>query len=261
MTDSQPLDHSTSKPVAIATHGTTAKVGHALPWRLLLTTRSTWLLGLMYSCASFSWYFNITYISRYLETQHGVAPTSISGALLKGGPLLLGGVGCLIGGYWTDFLLRRFRYRRWARRIPAMIGHGLCGLCYLAVIQSDSAWTAALAIALAAFSNDLMMGAAWATCQDIGQRHTAVVAGWMNMLGNFGGAISGWTIGTILEMSVARQAAAEHVEVVALTMSAKQTALSHGYVIVFFAFTVVSFIAMFAWLFVNPEQPLEDNNG
>jgi len=131
----------------------------------------------------------------------------------------------------------------------------------LAVIQSDSAWTAALAIALAAFSNDLMMGAAWATCQDIGQRHTAVVAGWMNMLGNFGGAISGWTIGTILEMSVARQAAAEHVEVVALTMSAKQTALSHGYVIVFFAFTVVSFIAMFAWLFVNPEQPLEDNNG
>ena len=259
--DSQPLDHSTSKPLAIATHGTTAKGGHALPWRLLLTTRSTWLLGLMYSCASFSWYFNITYISRYLETQHGVAPTSISGALLKGGPLLLGGVGCLIGGYWTDFLLRRFRHRRWARRIPAMIGHGLCGLCYLAVLQADSAWTAALAIALAAFSNDLMMGAAWATCQDIGQRHTAVVAGWMNMLGNFGGAISGWTIGTILEMSVASQAAAEHVEVVALTMSAKQTALSHGYVIVFFAFTAVSFVAMFAWLFVNPEQPLEENNG
>ncbi len=264
--DAHSLEPSTATPVAAATQVATAthavqiKGGHALPWRLLFTTRSTWLLGLMYCCASFSWYFNITYISRYLETQHGVAATSISGALFKGGPLLLGGVGCLIGGYWTDFLLRRFRQRRWARRIPAMIGHGLCGLCYLAVIQADSAWTAALAIALAAFSNDLMMGAAWATCQDIGQRHTAVVAGWMNMLGNFGGAISGWTIGTILEMSVASRAAAEHVEVTALTLSAKQIALSHGYVTVFIAFTVVSFIAMFAWLFVNPEQPLEENN-
>jgi len=158
MPDGHALDHSTSKPVAAATLVVLAKGGHVLPWRLLLTTRSTWLLGLMYCCASFSWYFNITYISRYLETQHGVASTSISGAILKGG------------------------------------------------------------------------------------------------------AISGWTIGTILEMSVASHAAAEQVEVAALTNAAKQAALSNGYVCVFVAFTAVSFIAMLAWLFVNPEQPLEESH-
>ena len=128
-------------------------------------------------------------------------------------------------------------------------------------MNADSAWTAALAISLAAFSIDLMMGAAWATCQDIGQRHTAVVAGWMNMLGNFGGAISGWAIGTILEMSIASRAAADQIEVAALASAARQAALSHGYETMFIAFTVVSFIAMFAWLSINPEQPLEDIKG
>jgi len=162
---------ATSHPVPLAT-----KEVHALPWKLLFANRSTWLLGLMYACASFSWYFNITYFPSYLETRHGLDANSISGSILKGGPLLLGGFGCLLGGYWTDFLTRRFRSRRWARRIPAMVGHGLCGCCYLAAIYANSPWTAALAISLAAFSNDLMMGAAWATCQDIGQRHTAVVA-------------------------------------------------------------------------------------
>ena len=66
--------------------------GHALPWRLLLTNRSTWLMALMYACASFPWYFNITYFPSYLETQHGVKANSIAGSILKGGPLLLGGV-------------------------------------------------------------------------------------------------------------------------------------------------------------------------
>jgi ACS family glucarate transporter-like MFS transporter len=231
--------------------------GHSLPWRLLFANRTTWLLGLMYACASFSWYFNITYFPSYLETRHGVSANSIGGSILKGGPLLLGGVGCLIGGYWTDYLMRRMRNRRWARRIPAMAGHGLCGLCYVAAIYADSAWSAALAISLAAFSNDLMMGAAWSTCQDIGQKHTAVVAGWMNMLGNLGGAISGWAIGTILEIAVSNRAAVDRVAVAELADSAKQVALSQGYQSALVAFVVVSFVAVLAWLPINAERPLE----
>jgi len=243
---------ATSHPVPLAT-----KEVHALPWKLLFANRSTWLLGLMYACASFSWYFNITYFPSYLETRHGLDANSISGSILKGGPLLLGGFGCLLGGYWTDFLTRRFRSRRWARRMPAMIGHGLCGCCYFAAIYANSPWTAALAISLAAFSNDLMMGAAWATCQDIGQRHTAVVAGWMNMLGNLGGAISGWTIGTILEVFIARRAAADQVDVGSITKIAKQAALTQGYDVTLIAFIIVSFIAVLAWLPIDAEQPLE----
>ena len=179
---------------------------------------------------------------------------------MKGGPLLLGGFGCLLGGYWTDFLTRRWRSRSWARRIPAMTGHGLCGLCYLFAIYADSAWTAALAISLAAFSNDLMMGSAWATCQDIGQRHTAVVAGWMNMLGNLGAALSGWTIGTILEIAIAQRALLDHVEVSQITQDAKQAALTSGYATAMLTFAILSFVAVIAWLPIDAERPLEVNS-
>jgi MFS transporter, ACS family, glucarate transporter len=230
---------------------------HAFPWRIILTSRTCWMLGLMYWCASFSWYFNITYFPSFMETRYGVQPNSVVGAILKGGPLLLGGLGCLIGGYWTDFLTHRFKHRRWARRLPAMVGHGLCGLCYVLAIYSGDVWTAALAISLAAFSNDLMMGAAWATCQDIGGRHTAVVSGWMNMLGNMGGAFSGWAIGTVLESYLSARASQESVVVKELTEASKRAATVDGYQFALFTFVAVSVVAIFCWLPIDAEKPLE----
>lgn len=233
--------------------------GHALPWRLLLTNRSTWFLGMMYACASFSWYFNINYFPSYLEDEHGIAKDSLMGAVLKGGPLLLGGLGCVVGGYWTDTLVRRLSNRSWARRIPAMFAHFFSGVCYLVALTADSGWTAALAISMAALSNDLMMGAAWATCQDVGQRHTAVVAGWMNMLGNLGGAISGWAVGAILESAVRAQAAVSQVAPEALDAAAKKLAQSQGYQNALISFVIVSFVAVLFWLPINAQRPLEES--
>jgi predicted MFS family arabinose efflux permease len=231
-----------------------AQDGHryAMPWHAMLTSRNLWLLGAMYACASFSWYFNITYFPSFLETRYGLAPDSITAGVLKGGPLLLGGFGCLIGGYWTDRLLRKLGSRRWARRIPPLVGHGACGVCYLVAVFAGSAWTAALAISLAAFANDLMMGAAWASCQDIGRRHTAVTAGWMNTCGNLGGAFSGWAIGTILEQAPAGRAAAGN------TLD-RQASLSIGYEICLYSFAAVSFVAMFIWFGIRADQPLADD--
>ena len=56
----------------------------------------------------------------------------------------------------------------------------------------------ALAIALTGYFNDLAMGASWATCQDIGKRYAAIVAGCMNTIGNLGGFASSILIGAIL---------------------------------------------------------------
>jgi MFS family permease len=230
---------------------------HPFPWRLLLTSPTCWMIGLMYWCASFSWYFNITYFPSYMESTHGVSSSSILGALMKGGPLLLGGLGCLLGGYWTDALTRKHRTRRWARRIPAMIGHALCGVCYLFAMMAQSAAWAALAISLAAFSNDLMMGAAWATCQDIGRRNTAVVAGWMNMIGNLGGAFSGWAVGTMLEYSVLLRANVEKTNPKGLSEEVLGSAMQVGYHWALMSFVVVSFVAVLTWLAIDADKPLE----
>jgi hypothetical protein len=59
-----------------------------------------------------------------------------------------------------------------------------------------------LAIALAAFFNDLTMGSAWASCQDIGKRYAGTVSGCMNTIGNLGGAAAGYFTGKVLTMFI-----------------------------------------------------------
>jgi MFS transporter, ACS family, glucarate transporter len=236
-------------------------VAHKLPWGLILTNKSTWFLGMMYACASFSWYFNINYYPNFLKVEYGIEDKSLVGAILKGLPLLLGGLGCLVGGYWTDQLVRRLPHRRWARRIPAMFAHAFSGVCYLVALQASSGWTAALAISMAAFANDLMMGSAWASCQDIGRKHTAVVAGWMNMLGNLGGALSGWAVGSILESTRSAHAVAENVAPELLSDAAQKVAQSEGYHYALISFVVVSFVAVFLWLPINADRSLEKEDG
>src|SRR5262249_58152316 len=113
---------------------------------------------------------------------------------------------------------------------------GRCGLCYAACVITPSAFWFFLAISLAAFWNDLTMGSAWATCQDIGRRYAAIVAGCMNTIGNLGGAVAGWATGAILQAAVARRAAAEDLAVDQLDAATRTAALGVGYQINFLVF-------------------------
>ena len=125
---------------------------------------------------------------------HGVEKASTLGSLYKGGPLIFGAAGCLIGGWLSDRYIRRTGDRKWGRRIYGMIGHGACVPLWLVCVIAPNAWSFALAAALTGFFNDLSMGSAWASCQDIGRRHAAIVAGCMNTIGNLGGAVSSYVI-------------------------------------------------------------------
>ena len=71
-------------------------------------------------------------------------------------------------------------------------------------------------------------------------------------------AISGWTIGTILEMAISRRAAADQVDVSVISKTAKQAALAQGYDITLVAFVVLSFVAVIAWLPINAERSLDE---
>src|SRR5205823_9948999 len=80
-----------------------------------------------------------------------------------------------------------------------VLGHGLCAVCYFGAIFAKSAELFVLAIALAAFWNDMTMGAAWASCLDIGRKYSGIVAGCMNTVGNLGGFVAGTLTGYILD--------------------------------------------------------------
>ncbi len=229
--------------------------GHAnVPWMKLLTSRNLWALCLMYACAAYGWYFNVNYLPNFLEEQFGVARDSKLGAMYKGGPLWVGAFACIGGGYLTDLFVRRTGNLKWGRRLFGVLGHGLCGVCFLLCLIAPTAFTFFLAISIGTFFNDLTMGASWATCQDIGKRYAAIVAASMNMIGNLGGAISTWTIGTVLE--VTRSHYTQQLGVEKLSQTDRIAADSTGYQINFVMIACMYFIAVLLWLRVDATKPV-----
>ncbi len=199
--------------VALIQHGERQHTDKlVVPWGQLLKSTNLWALCVMYFCASYGWYINITYLPGYLKDELHIerGPDKwttqfwIAG-LMAGLPLLVGSVSCLIGGIMTDLFIQRTGNRKWGRRIFGVIGHGLCACCYFAaILYLKSPWTFVLLIASAAFWNDFTMGSSWASCLDIGKRYSGIVAGCMNTVGNLGGALAGILTGVILDWHTSR---------------------------------------------------------
>jgi MFS family permease len=177
--------------------------GHRnIPWRRMLRSPNLWALCLMYFCASYGWYFNITWLPGFLKDQHGVTAETRgfwTTSFMTGAPLLFGSTACLVGGLLTDSFIRRTGNRRWGRRLFGLLGHSVCAVCYILSVFADGPWQFVLAIAFAAFWNDLTMGSAWATCLDIGKRYSGIVSGCMNTVGNLGGFAAGFLTGVVLD--------------------------------------------------------------
>jgi MFS family permease len=227
------MDPLTAREEELSQEGET----HAnVPWGRLLGSVNLWSLCLMYFCASYGWYFNITWLPKYLKSIYGVSQETHgfwTMSLLSGAPLLLGSLACLFGGLLTDAFVRRTGDRKWGRRLFGVLGHGVCALCYFLSLTASNPWLFVLAIALAAFWNDLTMGAAWASCIDIGQHYSGIVSGCMNTVGNLGGAAAGITTGWVLGRFA-----------------------PHGWTINFLVFGGVYVVAMLLWLRFDATEPV-----
>jgi len=223
-----------------------------VPWGRLLSSPNLWALCMMYFCAAYGWYFNITWLPGYLAKQFNLqkgvtwSPEFWKFSLMAGAPLLLGSVSCLIGGLATDFFIRRTGNRKWGRRLFGMVGHTLCAACYFLSIFASEPWLFVLGIAMAAFWNDLTMGAAWATCLDIGRRYSGIVSGCMNTVGNLGGAAAGFVTGWVLKAYKQPGTGAE---------------VDHlGWQVNLAIFGVVYVLATFLWLGVDATRPVADEH-
>jgi ACS family glucarate transporter-like MFS transporter len=171
-------------------------VGARIPWSRLVGSVSLWLLCIQYACLSYGWYFYVTWLPTYLREARG---TSVKfGALLASLPLLLGGIGCMVGAQMIRRLARDRSNIILARRIVAIVGFVGASASVFAFTQVVDPVRAMLLLGLAGFFNDFVMPACWAGCMDIGGRYSGTVSGAMNMVGNIGGALSPLIIGYIL---------------------------------------------------------------
>jgi MFS family permease len=245
--------------IRAGTAGATEQAHARVRWGELLRSGNLWAICLMYFLMSYPWYFNVNYLPAYLEEMHGVHKESTLGSLYKGGPLIFGAVGCLAGGWLTDQYIRRTGNRTWGRRVFGMVGHGWCVPLYLFCIIAPGPASFALAFALTGLFNDLAMGSAWATCQDIGRRHAAIVAGCMNTIGNLGGAVSSYVIGDLLLRSRSGYLTAHGVAADGfgqLPIADQAAALLPGYNWNFLTFAAMYAGAVVLWLCIDATKPV-----
>ncbi|HEV3084913.1 MAG TPA: MFS transporter [Gemmataceae bacterium] len=167
----------TSRPAA---HGN-------VPWAKILRSRSVWSLCLMYGCGGFAANFFVTTLPSYLTSHRHLSPGTKD--LLTSLPLACGIVGCVLGGFFSDWIIRTTGNRKWGRRLNGTIGTVTAGVAFLGINYVSQTWALALLLCLIFFCNDLGMGPAWASCADVGRRYAGTIGGAMNMVGNLAGAV------------------------------------------------------------------------
>lgn len=178
----------------------TLATGHGdVPWKRFVRSRQVWMLCWQYFSLSYGWYFYITWLPTYLrEARHlELTSTALFGIL----PLFFGGLGnpaSVVAGGW---LTRRTGSLKWSRRIMSCIGFGgAAAFLILSTVLHDPV-AAILAIAMASFSNDLVMPAAWSAAMDVGGKYAGTLSGAMNMWGNFAGFLAPVVIGYLLRFT------------------------------------------------------------
>lgn len=163
--------------------------GHSWPsWRVLAGSATVWAVCAASFFVNFGWYFYATWQPKYWSEVHNIAYADSS--WLTGAPFVCGAAGTLLGGRWSDFMLRRRGSRRWSRSVIGITGYVLAGLCVLATGFTTTVWQAETLLCLGFFVNDLTVPIIWAVCTDVGGRFAGTLSGLMNMVGGFGAVLS-----------------------------------------------------------------------
>jgi ACS family glucarate transporter-like MFS transporter len=166
------------------------KVGnmHAVPWRVLCKSANLAFICLMYFAYGYGLYFYITWLPTYLLEARGfsIGSTKWLAAL----PWGLSALGFWFGGWLTDYLVKRTGNLKLARCGIGSAGYAAGALALIAVAQVEDNLLAAYLLALALSFQTMTISAAWAVCLDVGRRNAGVVTGFMNTVGNIGGAIA-----------------------------------------------------------------------
>lgn len=158
----------------------------AAPWAVIAATPAIWFLCGQQICRAAGYMFFASWFPTFLQETRGV---SIAGsgylqALVFSGTM----IGCLLGGWLTDWILNRtgnLRYSRSGVGSTFLFG---CSMLILAAWFVESTTVAVSLLAVGAFFAALAGPCAFSATMDLGGDHVPQVFGLMNMMGNLAAA-------------------------------------------------------------------------
>jgi ACS family glucarate transporter-like MFS transporter len=177
------------RPRAEAAHGRpTRNIAKGRPpWRMILSSGSVWSLLLSYTCRAYTLYFFNTSFFIYLVRARD--QPIIRGGLWGATPFLAILVLSPIGGWFSDFAVRKFGKRR-GRQTAVWLGMACSAMLVWIGCNTSNNTVAILLVACGAGFNMFANITWWATCIDLAPSHAASLSGLMNMCGALSGALA-----------------------------------------------------------------------
>lgn len=205
--------------------------GDAVFWKKLLASRSVWALGVQWFCHYYGFYFYITWLPIYLYQARRLDLRN--GSLAAGLPLLTAGLGCLAAGWTLTALTHRLGSTARARKLLGYAAYGGAAalLGFFTLISNPA--LAIVAMSLSSFAAEFSAPISWTSAMDIGGERVGTVAGFMNMLGHFGGSVAPTVTGLLLAWT------------------------GNGWNIAFWVSALIYAAGAVCWLFIDPVTPLE----
>lgn len=186
-----PADHPSVNAAELAyiEQGTVQSPPKAkVPWTMVFRNKTLWALFVMYFCSAYGSFFFVTWMPTYLMEEHGM--TLQRSGWLAGLPMGIGALACLVGGTFSDWLIRRTGSLKWGRRIVGVGGYGLAAVGFGMAAQARDPISAVFWLSFAQGVQDLALPVAWATCVDVGGRLGGTATGFMNTASSMSAMVS-----------------------------------------------------------------------
>ena len=158
-----------------------------LSWSTILKDVSIWAVTFSYFAYGYAAYIFFTWFFIYLSSVRKLNMTDSAFYTML--PFLAMAIGSLLGGWISDRLTKRYG-KRVGRCFLAAAAIALCAVFIALSTQVESAQLASLVLAGGAGALYLSQSSFWSTSADIGKNSAGSVSGFMNMGGQFGGAVT-----------------------------------------------------------------------
>lgn len=177
--------------------GTSRSAGRvSVPWRVILSSRVTLMLCLMYFCYGWCQAIYLDWLPTYLRDFRGY--DTLQMGIYASLPLYAGALGNLTGGSITDQWAKRSGDLKSARRFVGMTGFLIGALGIIPATLTPNPEMSVAFTCLAFFGLEITISVSWAIPLDIGGDFAGSVSAVMNTFGNIGGTISTVAVGYIV---------------------------------------------------------------
>jgi MFS transporter, ACS family, hexuronate transporter len=175
---------------ALRTESDSEESSVKIPWASLLVYRQTWAFAAGKFITDPVWWFLIFWLSKFLNTEHGLTLTELGPPLIA--IYLMADVGSIAGGWIASAFLRRGWSANRARK-SAMLVCACCVIPIMFAAKARNLWTAVALIGLAAAAHQGWSANLFTLASDMfPPRAVGSVVG----IGGFSGAVSGMLIAT-----------------------------------------------------------------